>query len=146
MISMEMDKKSQEILIDIGKHGFKHRRGLRIALNEIGSSVANSMANYIFNGPKTGRWYTYRGEPYQASAPGESPANRSGNLARSGGYLVRGYWDVMIYEKAEYAAPLEYGTLDGRIKPRPHLIRAINANRTKAYRAIVDNVNRELGI
>lgn len=142
MISLEMDKESKEILINLGKHGFKHRKGLRIALNEIGSSVANSMANFIFNPPKTGRWYTYRGRPYQASAPGESPANRSGALAGSGGYRVQGYWDVMIFETKEYAKYLEYGTV--KMLPRPHLIRAVNANRAKAYRAIVDSVMREL--
>lgn len=144
MIEISIDTKSKKVLIDIGKHGFKHRRGLRIALNEIGSHVANKMANYIFNPPKTGRWYLYKGQPYQASAPGESPANRSGKLAGSGGYRVTGYWDVTIYEKAYYAKWLEYGSQDGRIKPRPHLIRAVNATKRDAVKIIEDNVNKEL--
>ena len=141
-VKISVDHKSQQILLDIGKHGFKHRRALRIALNEIGSHVANKMANYIFRPPKTGRWYNYNGRRYQASAPGESPANRTGKLAGSGGYRVNGYYDVTIYEKAEYSAFLEYGTR--KMAARPHLSRAVTATRRDAVKIIQDQINKEL--
>lgn len=142
MMRVTIDKKSQKVLFDIGKHGFKHRKALRIALNEIGSKVSNKMANFIFRPPKTGRFYVYKGRRYQASAPGESPANRTGRLAGSGGYRVRSYFDVTIFETAPYAKYLEYGT--PKMLPRPHLSRAVNTTRAFAIRTIENCLNREL--
>lgn len=137
-----IDPKSKRVLIDLGQASRKHKKALRLALNEIGSDVVNKISNYIFNPPKTGRWYTYRGRRYQASAPGQSPANRSGRLAKSGGYRVRNYYELKIYETAPYAGYLEFGTR--KMAPRPHIIRAIRANRTQAIRSIKDHINQEL--
>lgn len=139
-----VDYKSRKVLAAIGEAPRRHKKALRLALNEIGSEIVNLMANYIFRPPKTGRWYTYRGQRYQASAPGESPANRSGKLAGSGGYRVASYSEMRIYETAEYAGYLEFGTKGGKIKPRPHVIRAINANRRNAVRSILDHVKKEI--
>lgn len=140
--SITVDPKSRKVLLDIVKHPHKHKKALRLALNEIGSEVVNKMANYIFRPPKTGRIYNFRGQQHQASAPGESPANRTGKLAGSGSYRVRGYYEMRVFETAPYAGYLEFGTT--KMKPRPHVIRAINANRRNAVRAIEDHVKREL--
>ena len=140
--SITVDPKSRKVLLDIGKHPHKHKKALRLALNEIGSEVVNKMANFIFNPPKTGRIYVYRGRPYQASAPGESPANRSGRLAKSGDYRVSSFAEMRVFETVEYAKWLEEGTK--KMLPRPHVIRAVNANRRNAVRAIEDHVKREL--
>ena len=142
MIKITVDSRSKKVLLDIGRAAHKHKKALRLALNEIGSEVVNKIPNYIFNPPKTGRWYTYRGRRYQASAPGQSPANRSGRLAKSGGYRVRSYYELKIYETAPYAGYLEFGTR--KMAPRPHIIRAIRANRTQAIRSIKDHINKEL--
>lgn len=142
IVKIIIDEKSKKVLEKIKHHKAKHRKALRLALNEIGSDIVNLMANYIFRPPKTGRWYTYRGKSYQASAPGESPANRTGKLAGSGGYRVRNYLEMTVFETVEYAKFLEFGTK--KMAPRPHVIRAINANRRNAIRTIEDHINREI--
>lgn len=139
---ISIDTKSRKVLIELGRHPKKHKRALRLALNEIGSEVIYKISNYIFNPPKTGRIYTFRGRQHQASAPGESPANRTGRLAKSGGYKVRGYLEMTIYETAPYAGYLELGTK--KMAPRPHIIRAIRANRRNAIRSIENHIDREL--
>lgn len=142
MIEVKATKGTKKTLISLGEHMFKHRKALRLALNETGSEVVNKMANFIFNPPKTGRIYIFNGREHQASAPGESPANRTGRLARSGDYKVKSFNEMRVGETAPYAGYLEHGTR--RIKPRPHLIRAVNANHRNTVRAIEEHVNREL--
>lgn len=141
-VSVTHDRETKKMLFEIGRHPFKHQRALKLAFNEIGSEVVNKIANYIFNGPKTGRIYTFRGRQHQASAPGESPANRTGKLAKSSDYKVRSAWEMVIGETAEYAKYLEEGTEN--IMPRPHIIRAVNANHRDAVRAIEENIDREI--
>lgn len=143
-IEIKTSKNAKRMLIEISKAPHKHKRALRLALNEIGSEVVNSTANFIFNPPKTGRWYNFNGRPYQASAPGESPANRSGRLAKSGDYKVRNFQEMTVGETAYYAKWLEEGTRDGRIKPRPHIIRAVNKHHRDAVNAIREHVQQEL--
>lgn len=139
-----IDTKSRKVLLDLGRHYAKHKKALRLALNEVGSDVVNRISNYIFRPPKTGRWYTYKGRRYQASAPGESPANRTGRLAKSGGYRVRNYYEMTVFETAPYAGYLEFGTK--KMAPRPHVIRAIRANKTQLIRSIKDNIAKELNL
>jgi HK97 gp10 family phage protein len=83
-----------------------------------------------FNAPKTGHEYRRpQGGRYRASAPGEPPAVRTGNLRdsisepdvrKSSGALVG-----QITIAAPYAGYLERGT--GRIAPRPFVRPAIDA-------------------
>lgn len=134
---------TKQMLIEIKAHLFRHRKALRLALNEIGSEAVNAIANYIFNPPKTGRIYFYKGKEYQASAPGESPANRSGRLAKSGGYKVRNYQEMTVGETAEYAGYLEDGTT--KIEPRPHIIRAVKEKQRDTINTILEHINHELG-
>lgn len=136
---------TKQMLIGINAHPFRHRKALRSALNEIGSEAVNTIANYIFNPPKTGRIYFYKGREYQASAPGESPANRSGRLAKSGGYKVRNYQEMTVGETAEYAEYLENPKPGSRIKQRPHIIRAVKAKERDTVNTILEHINHELG-
>ena len=78
-------------------------------------------------GQRSGRLYrvagTVTGQRYQASAPGEPPAVRTGRLRNdikyvvfhTGGFNVRG----LVGSTLAYAAPLEMGT--SRIRRRPFL-------------------------
>ena len=79
--------------------------------------------------PKTGRRYRRgRGRYHQASAPGESPATDTGNLAGSI-RTVQGTrrHTAVVTVGAEYAARLEFG--DGRVAPRPFLGPAVEQER-----------------
>lgn len=134
--------RTREVLIDVGGHLRKHRVALKQALNEIGSEVVNLTAKFIFNGPKTGRVYSFRGGRHQASAPGESPANRTGRLAGSGDYKVRNFQEMTVGLTEDYAKYLEDGTK--KMKPRPVLIRAVRAKSRDTERAILEAVKREI--
>lgn len=147
-ITITTTRETDHILLDIGRHSIKHQKALRLALNEIGSDLVNRVVKYIFNPPKTGRIYIFRGRRHQASAPGESPANRTGRLARSIDYKVRSYSEMVFGAKAFYGGFLEHGTKNEngstRIAPRPYLIRAFNSVKRDLVRAILENIDREL--
>lgn len=81
-----------------------------------------------FDAPKTGREYRRpSGDRYRASAPGEPPARRSGDLQDSIGELgVREESGTVVGEiriSARHAILLERGT--PRISPRPFVRPAI---------------------
>lgn len=111
-------------------------KAIRTALFEIGAENTQMMKRFIYAPPKTGRIYRYKNRWHQASAPGQSPANRSGFLARSISYHVRDYHEVELYSTAKYADALEYGTKDGRIKPRPYFIRTVKKKERDNYRSL----------
>ena len=142
-ITIKATRKTREVLIDIPKHMRKHRQGLENALYEHGPEVIRETKRLIINGPKTGRIYTIRGARHQASAPGEAPANRTGKLAKSGNYNVHGPFQMEVGESVPYAGYLEDGT--GKIKPRPHVIRAINETQGDAVRVFYDEVKKVRG-
>lgn len=84
-----------------------------------------------FRAPKTGRIYYYNGRRYQASAPGEPPAIRSGDLYRNVSPIFsQGGLQARIDPSQNdifYAPWLEEGTT--RMEPRPYLNRAFNRRR-----------------
>jgi phage gpG-like protein len=88
----------------------------------------------ILRGTKTGREYKYgkNGKRlHVASAPGQPPANWTGNLARSIRSVAAvgkgGVWTAKVIANAPYAAALEFGTRSaGRsrriaIEERPYM-------------------------
>lgn len=118
---------------------FIAERATHVALNhawkEAGIIVTEKLRYMIRNGPRTGRVYTFRGRKHQASAPGEVPANRTGRLANSVGYLVSGHDDMQVGEEAEYAGFLEHGTRN--MAPRPHLRVAVNETQTQVMNTLI---------
>lgn len=118
---------------------FIAERATHVALNhawkEAGIIVTEKLRYMIRNGPRTGRVYTFRGRKHQASAPGEVPANRTGKLANSVGYLVSGHDDMQVGEEAEYAGFLEHGTRN--MAPRPHLRVAVNETQTQVMNTLI---------
>lgn len=95
----------------------------------------------ILSGPKSGRIY---GE-HQASAPGEAPANWTGELVASG---ATRYNRAQLYGEVVFTAPyalaLEYGT--EKMEPRPYLRPAAFAEDQKMPLAeeIIQQVRRGL--
>ncbi len=61
----------------------KHNRNIRESLQIHGTTVRNKLQKITSTGPRSGRFYSFRGRKYQASAPGEPPARRSGRLSNS---------------------------------------------------------------
>lgn len=120
MDGIKVTRKTKSILVKIKHHEKFHKEGLVDAHHEIGARVIDRNKQLISSGPKTGRIYG----THQASAPGQSPANRSGRLLRSAKFLVHGWETMSVGQEAEYATFLEDGTR--RIAPRPNMIAAVN--------------------
>ena len=124
MITVAVHKHSKQVLIEVPDHLEKHRKGMELALHEIGTEVVAETRRLIENGNKTGRVYSMIGRTHQASAAGEAPASLTGRLARSGDYKVSGFDFMRVGETAPYAKFLEDGTKN--MAPRPHLLKAAN--------------------
>lgn len=75
----------------------------------------------IMTGPKSGRLYG----THQASAPGESPATDTGNLAGSIKAKPTGRMEAEVRVTAEYAFELEFG--GAHVAARPYMVPARNA-------------------
>lgn len=80
---------------------------------------ANAKAS--MSGPKTGFIYKRGNKMHQASAPGEAPAIDTGTLVNSIQSRMTGMSSAEVSVGAAYGLPLEYGTEDGHIAPRPFM-------------------------
>ena len=94
-----------------------------------GAYMLENAAHDILAGPRSGRTYKRPdGGHYTASAPGEPPASRTGNLRRNWHIIDDGSNTVMAIESGvKYAQFLEDGTPGGKIAPRPYVERIKNA-------------------
>lgn len=137
-IRLKPIKSTKRVIVGMTRELHQHQQGIENGLHVIGDIVVRRVAQLIEEGPKTGRVYRLRGRDHQASAPGEAPANRTGRLVKSGNYNVHGPFQMEVGESAPYANFLEDGT--GRMKPRPHMIRAITETQGDAVRVLYDEV------
>jgi hypothetical protein len=82
----------------------------------------------ILTGARSGRIYQIPGtkKDYTASAPGEAPAVRLGDLRTSYRFVIKKY-EGLIGSPLAYALDLEKGT--SHMAPRPHLTAAYLKNR-----------------
>jgi hypothetical protein len=91
-----------------------HDKHIKSAFSSHGKKVTDALQRLIIGGKRSGRMYTYNGRVYQASAPGEPPANRSGKLANSNAYTARSK-ELAVFNTAfnkgkPYPSYLEEGT------------------------------------
>lgn len=129
MISIKIDSGNRKIFTHIKDISSIYDRSLRFSFYKIGKMLAKEAKRSIIQGPKTGRLYkiTGRKRRHRASAPGEPPANLSGNLQKSVDFIVKGSRQLDFGAGSNqliYARPLELG--NDRIKQRSYLLRAIN--------------------
>jgi len=133
----------------INKSMINNKEGVRRGLVEVGPEIRKEVKRLITSPPKTGRVYTIRGKPHQASAPGEAPANLTGALAASVSSRVKGSTRLTIGDlasKAPHGGVMEFGTKDGtRILPRPHLKPGALSKAREVKQAILLGVQRQLG-
>jgi len=92
-----------------------------------------------FRDPKHGRTYAYKGRGYTASAPGEPPAIRSGNLLSTTfrGIDLSDPLESRLTIDTGYETFLELGT--SRMRARPFVIPAITEVLTKLEQSEVIN-------
>ena len=92
---------------------------LREVLRKAGVNIEREVVNMLISPPKTALIYPLKGALHRSSAPGEAPANRTGNLIQSLYSVVKSANELEIGETARYAGYLEDGT--SKMLPRPHL-------------------------
>jgi len=100
------------------------RESIRLGFQTLGKQLQTKARNAIYNPPKTGRIYIYKGNYHQASAPGEAPANRSGRLARGVLFVARPT-ELKFGYTTPYGLFLERGTR--KMKPRPNIEKTARA-------------------
>lgn len=138
--------------------GPKTHRLLGLVVRAAAENIRRNAVESIHDGPKTGRIYelgesevsfvTKAGQSvaftarkgqesqlHQASAPGEAPANETGNLA---GSIQTKHGENLSSEVtvgAASGAALEFGTTDGKLAPRPFIGPAVESERPYFYQA-----------
>ena len=107
---------STKYTIDV-KHLQRVRRIAGRGVKSLAADILREGNRLIIDGPKTGRVYG----GHQASAPGEAPANETGELVKSGRVVDRGetgrFVRTNVEWNAEHAAYMQFGT--SKIAPRP---------------------------
>lgn len=83
--------------------------------------MAKEMKKSILSGAKSGRQYYINGARHTSSAPGQAPANVSGDLVRSIKVNKERNKSTININK-NYAVFLEFGT--SKMRPRPFIIPA----------------------
>ena len=127
---MVEDKKNKKVFIQIDEAVERTNQGIRRGFFDLGSDLISTLNKDVLAKNKTGRVYILRGKKgrrrrHVSSAPGQSPANRTGNYRRNRGFKVRGSksMEFGIRDQAEYAIFLEEGTK--KMAPRPGLGNAV---------------------
>lgn len=129
---------------------------IRQSFYHAGKAMLADSRKEILTGLKTGNVYRVKingvTKLHRASAPGEAPANLTGNLRKSLGFEVSGWQQLEFGSRdgppaagvspkqnvAEYSKFLELGT--STMKPRPYLKPAIDKNE----RSITVGIETEL--
>lgn len=111
MLKLKLNKFSLQRIIDTGRVS----RAIRAYLRDVKAEIARLMRL-----PKSGKRYRKpNGRFYQASAPGEAPAVRTGALLRSVKEVFPKWSTGELSISADYAGFLERGTK--RMRPRPYV-------------------------
>ncbi len=130
------------------------RFGVEKALWRSGKDVQAEFNRQVLAKNKTGRLYVRRikggaRRRHIASAPGETPANRTGAYRKAFGFSVDGAHQLRIGVEAvgngpsgKYPLWLEVGTR--RMKPRPGLSNAILASERDIIRNLAGGIEKEL--
>jgi hypothetical protein len=104
---------------DFVRIGHEIQAEVDAAVERSAYNIHSRAVEKIMSPPKTGEIYVRRGVPHRASAPGEAPAQDTGNLAADSGVRRLGLAHFAVWFAAAYAAALELGT--ALIDERPYL-------------------------
>lgn len=122
------------------------RRGVELSWFVIAKDLRSEFSRQVLSRNKTGRFYIRRdrlgrGRKHQASAPGETPANRTGTYRKAIDWLIR-LNELVFGNNAEHAGFLELGT--SRMKKRPGLGNTIKAGERDILRDLAQGVEGRL--
>lgn len=107
--------------VDLTRYASGKRKRVVVIINKYVRLIQAKAVELIKSGPKSGRIYSRGGRKHQASAPGEAPADDTGNLAANV-FVVEGTTagtTASVVARAVYAMALEFGTKN--MLPRPFM-------------------------
>ena len=123
--------------------------GIEKAMWKSGKDVIGEFNKQVLAKDKTGRIYIRRNKAgsrrkHQASAAGQTPANRTGFYRKSVGFIVNQGTSpqLTIGNSAPYAGFLELGT--SRMKARPGLLNSINSSQRDIMRNFTTDILAEI--
>ncbi|MGR3179836.1 MAG: hypothetical protein ACUZ8E_17490 [Candidatus Anammoxibacter sp.] len=129
-IRIKADPANKRIFFGLDRITATHKKAIRHAAFDIGREMQKDTRNSITSGKKTGRISKIKGRVHQASAPGEAPADLSGDLQKSVDYDVRSYKQVEFGYTINYGEYLEEGVKDDmgnfRLAKRPNIVTVAN--------------------
>ena len=124
------------------------RTGIEKAFWRSGKTLQKRFSEQVLDkSSKSGRIYirkdrTGRRRRHQASAAGETPANRKGFYRRSSGFIVQGSKQLVFGNSAPYSGFLETGT--SRMKARPGLANTIRSSERDIIRNFATEMSDEI--
>ena len=139
---------NREIFLSLENIEENTRRGIRAGFFRLGPLLRDELRKEVIKKNKTGRIYpagktkTGRQRRHRASAPGETPANRTGNYRRNIGYQLHGSerMEFGVRDGAPYAEILENkDKLD-----RPGIGNAVKAKEKDAQRVFESSLENNL--
>lgn len=137
----------QKFFASSEKLAARTRFGVEKALWRSGKDITAEFSRQVLAKDKRGRLYIrmIKGgarRRHIASAPGQTPANMTGNYRKSSGFSVDGAHQLTFGNSAAYAGHLEVGT--SRMKARPGLGNSIKASERDIIRNLADGIEGAL--
>lgn len=119
------------------------RKAMRAKVYLMGKAVERQLKEHVLVGPRTGKWYRKpgTGQMYQASAPGEPPALRLGDLRRS--YQVGKLEEEPGRVQVKVGSPLEHAPILQHKMNRPHLDTALDLARPEIEKILKGDWERD---
>ncbi len=103
------------------------KKAAYVYLGEVRNMVSGKRSGHTYRVPGTGATYT-------ASAPGEPPARRTGDLARSFDLYQQHNASWIVGNTRKYSIMLEKGT--SKMEPRPYFVRTARENLARLQRIL----------
>lgn len=165
MMKITEGKDNKKNIADFKTHNEKVTSGIRKGLFEVGKQLVKHAKADIMKKPKSGKTYYLRKvvgnknskflsvgklQKHIASAPGEAPANFTGNLKNSVNFKVRGWKQLEFGANAkspENGAPYSrFLELGEGMAARPYLLPAITEEQKNVKTILIKSIRRELGL
>lgn len=141
-VRIKENSKNKKVFILLSKSEENAKKGGRVGLFRIGQLLTDVARAGIKNQPKTGEYYKYKGRRKRASAPGQYPANRSGELRRSIDFRVDGNSRMIFGAGKEYGKFLEEGTRN--MEPRPFLKKTVKKMESTNKQILIKAFDEEM--
>lgn len=149
MLSFKGGSGNNRVFIQVDDLDNRTQRGIRQGFFRLGDELVRTLRKQVLEKNKRGRTYIRRDRAgrrrrHIASAPGQTPANRTGNYRKNADYKLRGskQLEFGILEGAPYATFLENGT--SRMAARPGLGNSVKENQRNARTFFESSIEREL--